>query len=152
MPKDPRATKKASEKVLYELDMFKQVYIKITNEWNESDIWTKNILIEVFLLHARILYDFLIFDPKRVGDMSAIHFLDCPESWKQARGQLCQYISDNYTRLNQMVAHLTYERIKYEVEDMKGWVVHEIYQEIMGAWQQFLDCLSPEQHVWFKNT
>jgi hypothetical protein len=150
MPRDQRAQKNVSDKVLYELEMFKRVANKTIDEWNKSDRLTKNILIEDFLLHARIMYDFLICDPES-DDISALHFLDCPEGWKQVRVQLCPYMSNNRKRLNKMIAHLTYKRIEYEIDNTKDWEVRAIYHEIISTWQQFLSYLSPEQHEWFTN-
>ena len=70
--------KKIAQKVRYELDMFNIAY-RLLNEPTTSDQFNHNLLLEGFLLHARVLRDFLRPDHPRDDDVLARHFFNNPD-------------------------------------------------------------------------
>ena len=119
-------------------------YARIQREWDEADARWRNMLLEDFMLHARVLRAFFVDEPRR-DDVSARHFFDDPAPWTRASAGLCSYLIEHRERLNKYIAHLTYSRLK---ED-KQWNEHIVYRELTTAWQQFFAMLSPERQRWF---
>lgn len=61
--------------IKYERKMLHYCYDKLKKEWDNADIGKRNILLENFLLHARVLRDFFTSDPIK-DDISATHFFE----------------------------------------------------------------------------
>jgi len=135
-----------AKKVQYELSMFRYAYQRMQNEWLDSDSLHRNILLETFLLHARVLRDFFVQNPKG-DDVSASHFYDDPNIWISITSNHCTYLQNNRTRLNKYLAHLTYDRIN---ED-KNWQTDIIFKEVCTAWELFHSMLNKDQQALFKD-
>ena len=131
-------------KVKYEWDMFRWMASRIQNEYQSSPQENRNLLMEDFLLHARVLRDFFVATPKQ-DDVSATHFFDDPSLWQQTAKELCSYLRANRVRLNKKLAHLTYSRL---TEDEK-WDFEAIRKEIFVAWESFLSNLPESAKSWF---
>ena len=140
-----RDAKEIAPKVEYDWDMFVYFSERIKREYLAADKRTKNLLLEGFLLHARILYDFLVKSPCREDDVSATHFFDDASEWCTVRSDFCPYLRENKTRLNKKLAHLTYSRLTEEEE----WEDGTIFDEIFRAWHTFLEKLPEDRREWF---
>ena len=117
-------------KIQYELGQFHYCYERMCHEWKEAEQGLRNMLIEDFMLHARVLRGFFVDKPKNKDeDVSARDFFDDPAPWKTKTAQLCPYLKKHQERLNKRIAHLTYSRLN---ED-EGWKEHIVYKEIMTA-------------------
>ena len=137
--------KKIAQKVRYELDMFNIAY-RLLNEPTTSDQFNHNLLLEGFLLHARVLRDFLRPDPPRDDDVLARHFFNNPAEWEQKESDLCPYLHDDKARINKKLAHLTYSRLTAA----EGWDDATIHREINDAWDQFWSLLPRHKRKWFQ--
>ena len=131
--------------VKYEWDMFEWLSHKIKREWQIADMPTRNMLLEGFLLHARILRDFFVGEP-RGDDVSARHFFDDESAWVDKTKDLCPYTRKKKTRIDKKLAHLTYSRPILG----KEWDFGTISKEIYEAWDKFLSFLPDERKVWFQ--
>lgn len=70
-----------------------------------------NIKLEIFLLHARGLYEFFYNDLKKYeDDACAYEFIGNLEKWKKERPVKTKYITDALEQINKELAHLTYKR------------------------------------------
>jgi hypothetical protein len=132
-------------KIQYALNMLQYCSTRIQNEWADADDCLRNLLLEDFLLHARILRDFFVGSP-REDDVSAAHFFDDPSYWLAISASFCPYLKQHKTRLDKYLAHLTYSRLN---ED-KNWDLNVIHSEIAHAGQQFYSLLPPERQAWFQ--
>ena len=131
-------------KVKYEFEMLEWAAKKIKAEFSNADQPTKNMLLEVFLLHARVLRDFFVKSPSD-DDVSTQHFFDAPSVWVSKANTLCQTLEKERVRLNKKLAHLTYSRLTEEEE----WDFNGIHDELLKAKHEFLDALEPDQRKWF---
>ena len=143
---DPRATKDAAAKVLYEWEMFEWCGQEAAKKHAHRGM--KNSLLESFLIHARVLYDFFV-TPATRDDISAQHFFDDPNTWANSTQNLCPYLRSERIRLQGMVPHLTYRRLDYERAGQKEWDVSAVTKDISQAWQQFLSALPKDRAAWF---
>jgi len=133
--------------VWYERTMFDQVFQRVQSLMQGTpDQFLQNILLESFLLHTRILRDFLFREPTG-DDVSAIHFFETPAEWAESATDLCPYLSRNKPRLDKALAHLSYKRIGYEPQ--KGWDCGAVYTEIEAAWTEFWSRLATDKRDWF---
>jgi hypothetical protein len=134
-----------SAKIKYEWDMFQWLANRIANGWQTSDQMQRNLLLEGFLLHARVLRDFFVADPRQ-DDVSAKHFFDDTSIWENAAANLCPYLRQNQIRLNKLLAHLTYSRLN----ESKNWDPYVITNELNQACRQFYSLLSNQRQEWFQ--
>ena len=143
MPKDLRATRGIAQKVCYERSMLDWCaqQIRLEKALPKSDDAKSNLVLEGFLLHARVLRDFLVKKNPKLDDVLAEHFLEEPLPYL---GPL-PYLEEHRERLNKLLAHLTYTRREYE----KRWDVAKIHTEIDRAWREFLDVLPEKTRQWF---
>lgn len=141
---DHRA-KNITPKVAYEFKMMEWISDKIISDVRGADEYTKSMLLEVFLLHARILHDFFILDAKRDDDVSAVHFFDDPSVWVSKRDAICTKLKAEQVRLNKKLAHLTYKRLTEKEE----WEIISLCNELRVAKQEFINSLADEQRQWF---
>ena len=103
-----------------------------------------NAILECFLLHTRVLVDFLIKEPKG-DDVSAKHYFEDEEEWTQLK---CPEHLD-YQRLNKTLAHLTYKRSEYGPHNL--WNITQIRREVESIWKSFWDKLPSERREWFES-
>ncbi len=100
----------------------------------------EDALVEVYLLHARVLRDFFSRSRSELRsfnqtDVLAENFFDAPAQWNQPTFNYL--LEQRHTeRLNRALAHLSYHRIDYEVTG-KNWNTKVITAEISDAWKAF---------------
>lgn len=135
--------KKIAPKVKYEWDMFDWLAQRIANEYKASSQQERNLLTEDFLLHARVLRDFFVRNPKH-DDVSARHFFNDESTWTAESSSLCAYLQQNRIRLNKKLAHLTYSRLKLDEQ----WDFSAIRKEVFDAWHKFCSLLTAPARQW----
>ena len=144
-----KSAKEIAPKVKYEWDMFICVANHITVECEQriADQFTKNILLEVFLLHARVLHDFLVKSPRKCDDVHAFHFFDKASDWEHVllSSNFCPYLQKNRERLNKKLTHLTYRRLT----ENERWDTCTVRDEVSYAWHTFLKTLPEDRREWF---
>ncbi len=143
---DKRINKEVAKAVRdYEMAMLNWVFGRITDGAGPASSDPKNnMLLEDFLLHARVLRGFFCDSPRR-DDISAGHFFDNDNEWLTLADSLCPYLKTHKERLDKKLAHLTYGGM---VLDQK-WDIRAIYEEVRHAWEQFLAKLTDERRKWF---
>jgi hypothetical protein len=133
-------------KIWYELDMVRYGYARIQREWDAADTRWRNMLLEDFMLHARVLRAFFVDDPRRDDDVSARHFFDDSAPWETVAVGLCSYLKKHKKRLDKYMAHLTYSRL----DEDKEWCDQIVFSELTAAWETFFAMLPPERQRWFQ--
>jgi len=131
-------------KIKYEWNMLQYCHSRISDEWTNADLSKRNLLLEDFLLHARVLRDFFVGRPRQ-DDASAAHFFENAAVWESIAVNFCAYLRQHKQRLDKYLAHLTYSRLN---ED-KNWDVNIIYNELVQARQQFYSLLPQVRQEWF---
>jgi len=111
-----------------------------------------NALLETFLVHARVLFDFYCTPPTHPthyrgeeDDVSAEQFFDDPQTWHTIREKLFPTFKERITEVNKHLAHLTYTRI----EEKPIWEFGDSFKEFEDARDQFLAALPEERRAWF---
>lgn len=129
----------APRALLYELQMFRfsvQRCMDLELLHNEA--------LETALLHARNLRDFFCDDHSTEDNICAGYFVDESHKkegwWKSSR---ISYLLQHRTKINKLLSHLTFSRIKKEKDD-KGWNLKVISEEIEKAYAEFYKLLPQE--------
>jgi len=108
-----------SRHLYYELWMFLTLAKALgTGVFGEGAL--NNAVLESFTVHGRNLLDFLFAVRPREDDVIAQDFLDGPENWDSARGEMPEALKDLNRRVGKEVAHLTYARLGV-TPDKKPW-------------------------------
>jgi hypothetical protein len=145
--------------VLYEVWMLREC----AHLPRPADRVLRNLWYEGLALHGRVLRDFLftkVHTGKHKGeratrpdDIVAVDYFSAPSSWPFTSNDLPQYLEKNKQRMDRALAHLSYDRIKYESED-KDWSARDLLSEIGEKWFDFIARLEqnkePTAH-WFRD-
>jgi hypothetical protein len=119
----------------------------------EVDPQQRWAMVEVLLLHARILRDFFAGHPTSDDDLVAEHY---DPDWHQrcaedpdADAALTWLTSSTFrTRLNKRLAHLTASRRRWPTEDGAP-LATEVQDKVLTLARFFLAGLSEERRAWF---
>jgi hypothetical protein len=84
-----------------------------------------NALLESFIIHVRVVIDFLYAIKQRPDDVIAEDFFDAPEQWTDMRPTLSELLSQTKSRADKKLAHLSYERLNATPEN-NNWQVVQI--------------------------
>jgi hypothetical protein len=153
--------KKAAEFVYYEWDQFAWAAGVLRDtiligrppeDWAAGTAGrgeTERALVEVALLHARALRDFFTRGRKDPGvhptDILAVDFFDTTDPWTKPT---MPYLQGEKARIDQALAHLSYDRSGFEVSGT-DWDFKQIINEVEKAWREFTDVLPAKQQAWF---
>lgn len=118
---------------------------EIGTDITDEDVRDASMILESFLIHARVLRDFFCRRRQRTDDVVAADFVN---GWVPPSPLDFPYVHANKIRLDKALAHLTTTRVEYENEG-KYWKVHEIFDEIEKMIIRFLDQLPEERKPWF---
>jgi hypothetical protein len=121
-------------------------------EYSRPNKMQRRIVTDVFLLHARNLLDFVSPRPNpRSTDVLAEHY---ESSWScPGRTGIANYTIDEWrARIDKLLAHVTYDRhgILESIGEEPRWPIEELYREITGRIDEFLESLPESRRVWFK--
>jgi hypothetical protein len=148
--------RRAAGFVSYEMGMFLWAASQIppdpgATEWRKgtSGVEYEDAIVEVVLLHTRVLRDFLGKPRKELKNFErtnivADDFFDRPEDWTKPT---FNYLATNHERLNRALVHVAYDRATYEGD--KDWDFKAITDEIGKAWETFLASLPQDRCAWF---
>jgi hypothetical protein len=112
----------------------------------------RNALLESFLIHYRNLYDFFYPDfPGRrrlPHDVCARDYLRDTRRWRKHRPEGDSKFRENRERVNVLLAHLTFRRLKY---NSRSWHDKKMASMIETLLQEFLRELPRERRAWFRS-
>lgn len=133
----------ASEDLYYEISMMRTTAQGlISGVANPSAI--QNALLESFLLHVRILLDFLS-PPRRPPLEDDVIATDYAPTWKTVdTADGGKYIEMLREEINKRLAHLTYKRLKIADRD-KGWNFIGIEARLVKWLHEFLRSVPDER-------
>jgi len=152
-------------KVVYEIRMFRLAYdklyqleldlehiqpgdveLRVGTGISTDAVRDASVLVECFLLHARVLRDFFCRRRHRTDDVIAKDFV---RRWKPPRKTAYKYLLAEKDRMDKALAHLTTFRVKYD-GDGKQWDLHKIKQELDQMIIRFLKEVEATAHTsWF---
>ena len=149
-PPSAEKLKKASEHLHYEIWMFASMAQALPGAQQAVDAAQirVNAFLEAFVIHARVLMDFMYDDKPWADDVVATNFFDTPEQWTDARKPL-EKLSEELQKVNgragKEVAHLTFARQEITAE-MKTWQYGKIAEELAALFNDFLARV-PKEHL-----
>lgn len=117
--------------LIYEVKMFNDAfeqYLLVSKE----NIILRTLVLESFLLHARILIDFLEGKGSFKDDLTCSDFID--GSGKAIQGQTVNLKSDIKKVMNKHLTHMTKKRLT----EKPVWDITDIKYTINGAMQNFI--------------
>jgi hypothetical protein len=144
----PQELENAAEKYLsYVIWMLNQTAVLLAKPYSpevEPHSPENNAYIESFVIHARILIEFLYGKPSGRDTILAANYVD--NWWKEyiSDGKplaQTQFLKDTGHRADRMAAHLT----RAGIEDHKGWETEKIRAEINNTILGFLDIVSDDK-------
>ena len=100
--------------------------------------WLHNALIESFVIHVRVLIDFLYAEQPRTDDVVAADYFHSSDEWIKWRPPHSETLKKARIRTHKELAHLTYERLNVTPET-KPWAFIEITNEIQKVMRIFLE-------------
>lgn len=124
---------------------------------------SQNLWYEGLALHARVLRDFFFTKTHQKGkdkgkratradDIVAVDYFATESSWPYTSNDLPPYLEQNKERMDRALAHLSFERLKYEKS--KDWSANLLLSEIGAKWFEFMEKLGRENEsaaIWFRN-
>ena len=128
----------ASEEVYYEISMFTRLMNLLASDKYKDKKVIFNALVESYLIHTRLLIDFLYNDKSFYDDdIFAIHFYSTPTEWKEGIGNKSEYLNNLKKQIDKRVAHLTNIR-----NVNKKWDYKRIRDEIIPVFDKFIKSIS----------
>ncbi len=97
-----------------------------------------NALLESFVVHVRVLMDFLYNENPKPDDVIAEDYFETTDEWKRLRPNLSESLKNAKRRAGKEVAHLTYARLDVTPET-KPWRFVDISNEIVAVLNIFLE-------------
>jgi len=145
--------KKATEHLLYEIEMFYQTLDLLAQPRNQIEV---NVLLDSFTLHLRNLFYF--FYPiqksrknqqikfKHNDDMFAFDYIDKPGNFRcnKTKKKALKFI---LRKVDKQVAHLTYTRNRYNLKT-KSWPFIDIGKKMTKTLISFYDSLPDAYKRW----
>lgn len=110
---------------------------------------------EAFLLHARLLREFLwkCWDPESIhaaSEVLAEHYFDDYTNWRRVRGGLTPTLAETKDPIDKQLAHITRERADPSFFTNLEARVDSIESELVQQWTRFLERLSPATKAAFE--
>lgn len=98
-----------------------------------------NALVEAFVIHLRVVLEFLHPSGAKRDDVIAHDFFEDPNVWRRARPLMSDALAKARDRAGAEMAHLTYARLKVTPE-AKPWKFGELTHEVTEIFKAFLQC------------
>jgi hypothetical protein len=129
----------ASNALYYEISMLKYSARGLASDiTGESTI--HNSLVESFLIHARLLIEFLYKDKRYKDNVMAADFFSTPEKWRKIRPEKSKLLNETFEGSHKLLAHLSYTRLQVK----KTWPYLEIAKEIEAVLNVLLQNVSED--------
>lgn len=144
--------KKATEHLLYEIEMFYQTLALLTQPRNQIEV---NILLDSFTLHLRNLFYFFYpiqksrKNPKikfKNDDMFAFDYIDKPGYFRRNKTKK-KDLRFILRKVDKQVTHLTYTRNRYNLKT-KSWPFIDIGKKMTKTLISFYDSLPYTYKKW----
>ncbi len=129
----PQALASAADDLNYEWKMARVSAHAVARAYAANNVWARNIALEAFLVHARVIRDFYASSASD-NDVLAIDFLG---SRPRVRLPLLRSPAIR-TRLNRRIAHLSFSRSRLK----RAWDVRTLLNEINAAMHTFVALLT----------
>jgi len=120
------------EALLYERSMLHSTANALVSG-NPNPLTIRNALVESFVIHARLLIEFLHYDKQRKDDIRPEDWLDQRE-WERIRGSQVKLLRETHECANKYLAHLTTTRL----DQKQNWDCPAILKEIETLLTKFL--------------
>ena len=133
----PEELKKAPEAVSYEMDMLTTTSNKLAFA-GQTDEVVYYALVESFVLHARVLIDFLYPDNPKNDHIIAGDFFSSVAEWEKKRPDIPEILKETRVRAHKQAAHLSYDRLSKYTGPEKVWAHIEIANEIIKVFNVFV--------------
>ena len=147
--RDDQTLQTAAKLVGYEAQMLCVSLVAVANGSILLSDGVKNLVLESFLLHYRILRDFLY--PKGSKKEDDVLAADYVTSWGYSESDWKEVVPDETNRLNKALAHLSYKRLDYaENPTLKQWEFARMFSALQQAFARFLHLVPPNQRAWFE--
>lgn len=128
--------KNALESLKYEVRMLWSL-ANILATGNQGKGVIHNALLESFLIHARILIEFLYKNKPYKDTVRASQYFTSDSPWKSIRPQKTELLKTTETDAHKQLAHLTYTRLQGKRE----WPYIKIANDIEAVLQVFYENL-----------
>ena len=133
----------ASKHLHYEVDMLLGT-ARLLAAGVRGDVLS-NAVVESFIIHTRVLLDFLYDERPRSDDVVASDYFTDRQDWISKRPAMSSTLTKVDRRVGKEVAHLTY--VRNEVTDeMKKWPFVEIANEVQRVVAVFVNAV-PKSRV-----
>ena len=120
----------------YEIMMLKYVAHILAIENRGKDV-IYNALLESFLIHARILIDFLYRDDPYKNTVRAAQYFTCDNPWESIRPMETEMITEARQDAHKHLDNLTYNHLHIKIH----WPYEEIANEVEAVLQVFIENL-----------
>lgn len=138
-PTEQQLEQMAREHLRYECDMFSRA----VGHLNQPDAPDNYVAwLEIYLLHARVLYDFLRSKPIK-DDVVASHF--APE-WNGSEDEDVGWLGKELPDVDKRLVHLTLSRLTAPTLGYR----QELPKRLSDAWKRFIERLPAERRAWFE--
>ena len=129
--------KKALESLNYEVWMLRSLANILAID-NQGTGVIHNALVESFLIHARILIEFLYKNKTHEDTVRASQYFTSDSYWESIRPPKTKLLEDTEQNAHEHLAHLTYTRL----EEKKQWPCIQIANDIETVLKVFHENLS----------
>jgi len=145
----PERMQRASDALKYEIDMFRSLAAYFASGTVTTSV-VACALVESFLIHVRVLTDFLYPERnykkrsrKKHDDIMAKNFFDPCDKWETIRPPKSSILEEASTRANKLLAHLTYTRSESSL-DQQSRVPQQIAEELEAVLSIFVENVPKE--------
>lgn len=106
-----------------------------------------NMAVESFLLHFRLIRDFLYPNDLIWSEGDNVVAADYNPTWTKTDGDWNECSPQERKRVNKLLAHLSYSRRALD----HSWPTALMRQEVIQSLASFVRSLPPERQLWFKD-
>ena len=135
---------KASDHLYYEIWMFLSMDDCLAQD-PARERSLINAILEAFIIHFRVLCDFLYPERPKPDEVIANHFFEDPTDWPKSRPKLTRLLRQSRIRAGKEVAHLTYARQNVTPDD-KLWKLPTIRKDMDEVIKAFFKAV-PEDRL-----
>lgn len=152
MPRNVQELQQDSDRLIYEIWMFKGLSSEVNNNTESFEGVTTNAILESLLIHMRVLLDFFYKDisPRHPDDILAAKFFSSVENWQSIRERSKSDDTRHFQEdIHKHVAHLTDMRrdvnwdndrlrVSQEINDLIEVFLRNVNQSYLGSrWDGF---------------
>ena len=129
---------RASNSLYYEIWMLLNLGRIMSVGIGRESVFINNALVESFMIHARVMLEFLYAENPRKDDIVAEDFLPDTEQWQDIRIPKTELLETVHNRVSKEAVHLTYARLE-QTPETKQWAFLQIAEDFELVFDQFLE-------------